>query len=209
MKSLLKLLAMFAFIAFMVVACSDDDDDNNTNPVAEMIKADSTLNLLTFNSNAGDTVKLFNLREGRVVSIDSLMTTAWDVGFLRTTIFVNSPNKGVGQGGAFVLRNSIFDEVAEVPADSTFYDESGTIRAIPTGSGKGWYLYDMTKSEVTPKVGVVLMIRTANGKYAKMEILSYYQGFPNNIPSDVMQRVDKCYSFRYVYQPNGTKSFKK
>ena len=199
---------MFAFMAFIVVACSDDDD-NNTNPVVEMIKADSTLNMETFNASAGDTVKLFNLREGKIVPIDSLLTTAWDVGFLRTTIFVNSPNKGVGNGGAFVLRNAIFDEVAEVPADSAFYDESGAIRAIPTGSGKGWYLYDMTKSEVTPKPGVVLVIRTADGKYAKMEILSYYKGFPNNIPSDVMQRVDKCYSFRYVYQPNGTKSFKK
>ena len=205
---------MFAFISVFIVACSDDDEDNPSTPTQTMIKADTVLNILSYKPDQGDTIAYYSLRQGKVIPKDSANTTAWDIAFLRTTIYVNAPNpalptQGVGNGGAFVLRNVIFDEVAEVPADSTFYDESGTIRAIPTGSGKGWYIYDMAKSEITTKPGVVLMIRTADGKYAKVEILGYYQGYPNNIPTDPMNRVERCYSFRYVFQPNGTKSFKK
>ena len=57
---------------------------------------------------------------------------------------------------------------------------------------------------ITPIAGVTLVIRTADGKYAKMQIISYYKDAPQLIDPNGQTRM---YTFRYVYQPNGTKKF--
>jgi hypothetical protein len=54
---------------------------------------------------------------------------------------------------------------------------------------------------VTPIAGRVLAIRTALGNYAKIEIQSYYQNAPT---APTSANPSGYYTFRYVYQPNGT-----
>jgi len=50
----------------------------------------------------------------------------------------------------------------------------------------------------------VLVIRTHDGKYAKLEILSYYENAEPNATFDNY----RYYTFDYVYQPNeGETSF--
>jgi hypothetical protein len=54
------------------------------------------------------------------------------------------------------------------------------------------------------------MIRTASGKYAKLEILNYYKGgvTPPATASDAIKLSEqRYYTFRYTYQPNGSKNF--
>ena len=66
------------------------------------------------------------------------------------------------------------------------------------------------KNLVTPIPGRVLVIRTASGKFAKIEILNYYKGgvTPAATASDNVKMKDqRYYTFRYSFQPNGTKSF--
>jgi hypothetical protein len=63
---------------------------------------------------------------------------------------------------------------------------------------------------VTPAAGRVLVIRTATGKFAKIEILNYYKG--GVTPDATASNADKLtkqryYTFRYAYQPNGSKTF--
>jgi hypothetical protein len=67
--------------------------------------------------------------------------------------------------------------------------------AIPTGSGNGWYSYNPTTHLISPIAGKVLIFRTADDLYAKVEILSYYK---DKDPSSDGQH----YTFDYVYQPN-------
>ncbi len=209
MKKFIKLFAFFALMSISIVACSDDDDDNTTNPAKTMIEAKTVTNIETFKPAQGDTITYFSLRDNKVVAKSEINATNWDIAFRRTSIYVNAPEMGTGNGGAFLM-NGIFEDLEAVPNDSVFYTTNTlSVPPIPIGSGKGWYNYDGAKLEITPRPGVFIVIRTADGKYAKLKILSYYKGYPDNIPSDVMQRTDKTYSFKYVYQADGSKSFLK
>ena len=82
--------------------------------------------------------------------------------------------------------------------------------AITKGSGKGWYTYDGPNNLITATPGRVLVIRTASGKYAKVEILNYYKGgvTPITTASDSIKAFDsRYYTFRYSYQSNGSTTF--
>jgi len=63
---------------------------------------------------------------------------------------------------------------------------------------------------VTAIPGRVLVIRTGSGKFAKVEVLNYYKGgvTPATTDSDdIKLRRQRFFTFRFTYQPNGTKSF--
>jgi len=54
------------------------------------------------------------------------------------------------------------------------------------------------------------VIKTATGKYAKMEIMNYYKGgtTPLSTATDSIKAYDSRYfTFRYTYQANGTTTF--
>ncbi len=146
---------------------------------------------------------------GLVASTDSASSN-WDMAFAGTTVRVNCGTSGPGNGGAFVF-NGTFEGLASVPSDSTFKtDNAPAAYAIPKGSGKGWYTYDGPNNLVTATPGKVLVIRTANGKYAKVEILNYYRGgvTPSTTATDSIKSFDsRYYTFRYTYQGNGTTTF--
>ena len=69
----------------------------------------------------------------------------------------------------------------------------------------GWYIYDGTTHLISTVPGVVILIRTADGKYAKMMILSYYKGNPANI--DPNKDLSRYYTFKFAYQPDGSRNF--
>jgi hypothetical protein len=63
---------------------------------------------------------------------------------------------------------------------------------------------------VSPIAGRVLVIRTATGKFAKIEILNYYKGgvtLPATASVSDKLFKQRYYTFRYAYQPNGAKTF--
>ena len=73
--------------------------------------------------------------------------------------------------------------------------------AITTGSGNGWYSYAGPPTHlITPIVGKILVIKTSEGRYAKVEILSYYENAPAS--PDAFVDASKYFTFNYVYQPN-------
>jgi heme-binding HmuY-like protein len=153
---------------------------------------------------------LYSLENNRIVPNSDSATNKWDLGFRGTTIITNGGTSGPAIGGAFVY-TGIFGDLSQVPADSTFkIDNAPTSYAITIGSDKGWYHYDGATQLVTPIPGRVLVIRTASGKYAKVEILNYYKGgiTPDASASD-NEKLSKqrYYTFRYIYQVDGTKEF--
>ena len=87
--------------------------------------------------------------------------------------------------------------------------------AIPTGSNMGWYNYTGFEGNppnaVLPLPGRIIVLCTTEGNYAKMEILSYYQGNPDTSTAtfaDTDTRPDgKYYTLRYVVQSNGSRQF--
>jgi hypothetical protein len=105
----------------------------------------------------------------------------------------------------------LFDNVKTISNDSVFKtDNAPASFAVTFGSGKGWYVYDQLTSLITPLAGRVLVIRTASGKYAKVEIINYYKGgvtLPITASDSDKLSKQRYYTFRYAYQPNGSKTF--
>ena len=148
---------------------------------------------------------LFSFKDNKQIANSDSATNKWDIGFRGTTIIVNGGPIRTGQGGAYV-HTGTFEETTSVPVSATFaQDQSATQLAITTGSGKGWYNYDQTTNIISSIPGKVFIIRTGDGKYAKMDILSYYQGAP---ATPAATSVTRYYTFRYVYQPDGSQSLK-
>jgi len=72
--------------------------------------------------------------------------------------------------------------------------------AIPTGSDNGWYNYDPSQLTIRPIPGKVIVLRTADNKFAKVEILSYYKDAPEVITEQIALNDLRYYTFNYVYQ---------
>ncbi len=159
----------------------------------------------------------FSFSTGALVANADSLTTKWDIGFRGTTIIVNSGSSANGIGNAkgntkVQVLKDIFDNITTAPDAGYLSDNQAdnkkpvaTSYAIPLGSGSGWYNYDRTTNVVSPIAGRVLVFQMTNGNYAKMEIISYYQDSPI---APIATTKDRYYTFRYIYQPNGSKSFK-
>jgi hypothetical protein len=216
MKMKTMAAAILGIALFGMYACSKDDNSGNTNqPIqtvtASNIVADTILGIAPSGQPYGSgKFTFFSLERNAVVPSSDSATNKWDIGFRGTTIITNSGNSGLGQGGAFVYVG-LFDDLLTIPTDSVFrVDNAPSSYALPTGSNRGWYVYNAPVNLVTPVPGRVLVIRTATGKYAKIEILNYYRGgvTPAATASDDEKlRNQRFYTFRYRFQPDGTKTF--
>jgi hypothetical protein len=145
----------------------------------------------------------FSLRDGRVVSPEDSASTAWDVAFRATTILVNGGASGPGRGGIALLAGTSFAEVESAPDDEAFAVASDRGPALLTGAGRGWYDYDVGTGIVEPRPAV-LVIRTADGRFARLRIQSYYRGAPS--PAELDPRTGfRYYTFEYVFQPDGSR----
>ena len=110
-------------------------------------------------------------------------TDRWDLAIRRFTL--------VPAGAAVDLGAVPFDEVRSIPSGPWTPTAFGSEMA--NDALRRWYRYGFFSHLLTP-AGKVYAIRTADRRYAKLEILSYYCPGP----------VAGCLTFRYVYQPDGT-----
>ena len=195
MKQSLLLFLSIALVAFS--SCKKDEDILNVPTEVQMVR--------NLDATSADTFTLFNFATNSIVPVAEMETSAWDIGFKSTTIIVNGGAIRTGDAAA-TMYTGIFDEITEVPEDAVFkQDESETDLAIPTGSGNGWYTYDMAIHGVIPTAGKFILVRTAANKYVKMEILSYYKDMPTDIGYQNPNRA--FYHFRFVHQADGTTKF--
>lgn len=193
-----------------LTACSSDDE-----PIVLEVASDTVANLYAPQTGgqgqpiSGAFTK-FDFASGTETTSD----TEWDIAFRGTAIIVNGgvslgttdePERN-GNGAAYIAVSS-FAGVNAVDASLLVQDGSSGY-AIPTGSGNGWYTYDPMTNTINPIPGRVLVIRTRNGRYAKVEILSYYKDSPSEITPEIAANDLRYYTFNYVFQPNeGNTSF--
>lgn len=199
---------------FFLASCDKDE-----------VPAPVTIQTKTVNSLQADTIigiastgqpygsgkyTLYSLESNSTIANTDSASTKWDIGFRGTTIITNSGNSGPGAGGAFVYTGT-FGDLAQIPTDSTFRtDNAPAAYAIKTGSGNGWYSYNGATNLITPVPGRILVIRTASGRYAKIEIQNYYKGgiTPDATASDNDKLMkQRYYTFRYTFQSDGSKKF--
>ncbi|MCU0419543.1 MAG: HmuY family protein [Cyclobacteriaceae bacterium] len=165
-------------------------------------------------ARVGETKKFtfFSFRTGQIVTRADSATVNWDVAFQGTSIIFNSGTSGPGNAGAQFLSGS-FEEVTEAP-ESGYVVDNAPIRAVsssplPPGATptNQWWQNSGTgqSTVVSPIAGRILVVRLAQGGFAKMEILSYYKDAP--VTPNNMRDIDRHYTFRYLYQPNGGRTF--
>jgi hypothetical protein len=90
----------------------------------------------------------FSFKTGAIVTNADSATNQWDLGFRGTTLIINGGSSGPGQGGA-IVKTGLFDETVTAP-ETGYAVDSPAAKAIPTGSGNGWYNYDGSTNIVSP-----------------------------------------------------------
>ena len=114
--------------------------------------------------------------------------TEWDIAFRGTSIIVNGGTslgtndepERTGDAGVYIYNGTMAEMVAV--NTSLITQDSSEGYAIASGSGNGWYTYTGPPTYlISPTPGIILVFRTRDGKYAKMEILSYYLGAPESL----------------------------
>ena len=109
-------------------------------------------------------------------------TVGWDLAVRRFTVIAADAVADIGE--------SSFDDVEEAPTSG--YVETTFGRDTVNTAIDRWYRYSILSHILEPK-GHVYVVRTRDGRFAKMEFLSYY------CPGVVAG----CLTFRYVYEPAG------
>jgi hypothetical protein len=212
---------LFLFVGFASLTVACNDDNNIIPPVGlqavtvQNLIADTIIGITPGVPPAGGIpygagkFTFYSLETNSIIPSTDSASNRWDLGFRGTTIITNSGSSGPGQGGAFVW-TGLFADLKSVPADSTIRVDAAPNYAIPVGSGRAWYTYSQAEQLVRPIPGKILVIRTASGKFAKVEILNYYKGGVTPAvtePDSVKYKLQRHYTFRYILQPNGSRDF--
>ena len=215
MKKMMSKIAMGLGLSIALIACTKDEETIVVPVSAITVKdlaADTVTGLgLDGRPQSAGTTTYYSLVDNKIIASSDAASTKWDIAFSSTKITVNCGTSGPGIGGAFVFKG-LFDDLKTIPVDSTFATDNSNAAsfAIPLGSGRAWYTYDGLTTLVSPIAGRVLVIRTATGKFAKIEIISYYKGgvtLPASASVNDKLFKQRYYTFRYAYQPNGSKVF--
>jgi hypothetical protein len=200
-----RLLLIAVSLVTLFSACSKDDDDTPTPPPAAqtVLVQDLPADPATRDPNTGAVVggnneyTFFRFSDSTIVSHEDSASSKWDIGFRGTDIILNSGTSGPGTAQGQVV-NSTLAEITAAPADGYASDDAN-------GHVFGeWYNYNPTTHIVTSVPGYILVIHTADGKYVKVELLSYYKGAP---AQPDLSSESRYYTFRYVIQPDGSTNF--
>jgi hypothetical protein len=147
----------------------------------------------------------FNLKDSAIVTGADTASAKWDIAFRSTTIWINGGTGRFGQARAQVLTAQDYEMLTVAPESGWRVDSSATNLAITARSGAGWYNYNSMTNIISPIPGVVIALRTADGKYAKLQIQSYYRGAPAMPDANSAAR---HYTFRYFYQADGSRNLR-
>lgn len=140
----------------------------------------------------------FDFSRGAVVDIHDSTSLEWDLAFRRGKVITNGgATNSFGSAGAKDLGKIDFVTLAEAPLDS-YVQDSSTRTETENKTLNKWYTYNYITHKLRAKKNVFAM-RTAKGKYAKVQFLSFY----------CANKETGCIRMRYVFQKNGGNSFLK
>lgn len=144
--------------------------------------------LVTIDASAENAWRFFSFEQGTVLERPGPLD--WDLAFQRFQVIANGGPGFAGNGGILDLGEVAFDAVAALP--ETGYVANQVASDTVNAAIEDWYAYSYLSHLLTPKPRVYA-VRTAAGRYAKLQLLGYY--CPQAMPG--------CVTFRYVYQGGG------
>ena len=139
----------------------------------------------------------FDFSRGAVVPVLDPKQDGWDLAFKRYVMRTNGGRSNPdGQGAVLKIHERDFAVVPQVPEDVEFQaDIHPKNRLHPFNPVlEKWYNYSYLANVLAPKPAIYV-VRTQDGKYAKMRMLSYY----------CTGNVAGCMTFEYVYQGDGSR----
>jgi hypothetical protein len=149
----------------------------------------------TVDARESDVWVRFDFSRGSIVVADPT-SLDWDIAFSRYRIMTNGGGTNpAGGAGVVELDPAPLDSTIELPEDGYVSDErSGDESQNPVL--EDWYSYRWMAHLLEPR-DRLYGIRTADGRYAVLRILSYY----------CTGGVSGCVTFRYRYRGDGERSF--
>jgi hypothetical protein len=211
----MKYTSFFLLLSFLLfTSCEKSSNEEilwwHGADVVELDASDFELNIAD-TSATGNFIK-FSFSEGDTVSHDN-----WDVAFRGTTLIVNGGEKAhndqpdrTGNAAVYIATGSM-SEINSVDTNRLLQDNSSgsailkNIMIDDLGvSEQGWASYSFSTHLFSPRAGRILVFRTHDNKYAKMEIIYFYDS-PNPVTSD--GDIGGFYTFNYVYQSEGEINF--
>ncbi|NSL88716.1 hypothetical protein ECE50_017880 [Chitinophaga sp. Mgbs1] len=161
---------------------------------------------------------LFSFKTGQQswdTSASNLKSSSWDLAFTElynAMVVANngkstkSPGYGGTGKGAVVYLDKPYESVTTAPDDAYF--QTNDMVSIgwdgyPLPSSRGWYFYSLTTHLARAIPNRTFVVRTAAGKYAKLELISMYKGNPPAV-TDLMWPAP-YFTIRYFVQENGSR----
>lgn len=183
-----------AFLLFLAYVCAVKAQTFNDTYTISDLAANKGKGKFTF----------FNFDSREEVAVSDSNSTKWHIAFSGTTIIFNGGEKGPGVVAAQIVTTSTFDAITEVP--SAPYNLT-----VISGSGS-WYTYNPGTNNSGPHTIIpigdkIIVVKRADGIYAKLQLLNYYKGVPSDVPSTgaPYTGTGQYYTFRYVVSdPLGT-----
>jgi hypothetical protein len=165
------------------------------------------VNSLTFLVNGSATTgshNFFSFAKGAEVSVADSTSVGWDFAMRFEAFLINNTSSGPGNAGVLILSQP-FDSVLTAPLSGYKTDTSLAQRAIKPAD---WYVYNSVTRTFAPIAGRTFVFRTAQSRYAKMEILTADPSDNNGNPVVPPTRPTRIkYSIRIAYQPDGSGNF--
>lgn len=155
----------------------------------------------------------FSMKTGVKVAATEKLSLNWDLVFAKEYNSFISVNNGTNENsmgfggpgkGAMVVINKAYDEVKEAPADAEFTANGILGAGWDSGNGNGWYFYELKTHIAVPIKNRTYLLKTADGKYAKLEMFSMYKGNPATV-SDLNWPAP-YFTFRYYVQQDGSRN---
>lgn len=205
LRSVISFVVVSSFVVF-AASCSKDkkDDPKPKEPLQTVVIKDLPADPATRDEHDGHVIggtnqyTFFRFSDSTIVPTADSASTKWDIGFRSTNIIINGGVNGPGKVEGQIVKNTL-EDITEAPA-------SGYETDTETGDVFGdWYNYNPQTHIITAKPGFIFIIHTNDGKYVKMEILSFYKGMPADPDYETAEQ--RYYTFRYVVQPDGTRNF--
>jgi hypothetical protein len=201
----LLLSLLILFLASCEKSTEQDIIDEDVITFVELNASQYDVNIL--DSLVTGKFEKFSFSEGDTVTHEN-----WDVAFSGTTIIVNGGDSyNVNQlertgNAAVYIATGVMSDIRTVDLSKLEQDNlSGPTIIDDLGiSGQGWASYDMDTHILSPIPGRILVFRTHDNKYAKMEIIYFYDSLnPDTGSGDI----GGYYTFNYVCQLDGTTAF--
>ncbi|TKC63951.1 hypothetical protein FBD94_06295 [Pedobacter hiemivivus] len=155
----------------------------------------------------------FSLKTSNKVDKSKLLTADWDIAFAKEYNSYVSVNNGTndqsyGFGGpgkaAMVVVNQAYDAVKTAPSDDEFEKNGVSAVGWDPGNGNGWYFYELNTHIAVPVKNRTYVLKTADGQYAKLQLISMYKGAPATV-SDLNWPAP-YFTFRYYVQQDGSRN---